>query len=142
MKLFQNQETVSNLTQSEFRQLLEMATYEPWFIFNDTYFKQIDGVAMGSPLGPSLANIFMSYHESIWLMNCPAEFKPVYYRRYVDDIFVLFKSPEHLNQFTKYFNTCHPYIKFTSENESDNQMPFLDVLFIRKDGKFTSSVYR
>ena len=75
-------------------------------------------------------------------MNCPNEFKPVYYRRYVDDIFVLFKSPEHLDQFKDYFNTCHLHIKFTSEHETDNQMPFLDFLFIRKEGKFTSSVYR
>lgn len=141
-RLFENNELVCNLNQTEFRQLLEMATYEPWFIFNNTYFKQTDGVAMGSPLGPSLANIFMSHHEKTWLQNCPDDFKPVYYRRYVDDIFVLFKSPEHLGQFKNYFNTCHLHMKFTSEDERDDQMPFLDFLFMRKEGKFTSSVYR
>ena len=40
---------------------------------------------MGSPLGPTLANIFLCFHEQIWLDNCPVEFKPVIYRRFVDD---------------------------------------------------------
>ena len=56
-------------------------------------YKQIDGVAMGSPLGPTLANTFLYFHEQIWLNECPDEFKPVYYRKCVDDIFILFRSP-------------------------------------------------
>ena len=97
---------------------------------------------MGFPLGPTLANIFMSYHEKMWLEKCPIEFKPVFYRRYVDDIFVAFKSPEHLNLFKNYMNTCHDNIKFTSESERDGRMPFLDFDFYRKDGRLHSSVYR
>ena len=53
--------------------------------FSGQLFDQIDGVAMGSPLGPSLANIFMSHLEKRYLANRPSEFKPVRYRRYVDD---------------------------------------------------------
>ena len=63
-------------------------------MFDNDYYQQIDGVAMGSPLGPTLANAFLSYHEQTWLENCPSEFKPVLYRRYVDDIFVLFVLKE------------------------------------------------
>ena len=84
----------------------------------------------------------MAYHEQNWLTNCPEDFKPVFYRRYVDDIFVLFRSPEHINLFKHYMNTCHTNIKFTIEEENDNKMPFLDFLFVRENGKFTSSVYR
>ena len=119
-----------------------MACNEPWFIFNETYFKQIDGVAMGSPLGPTLANIFMCFNEKMWLDNCPIEFKPVYYKRYVDDIFLLFKAPEHLEIFKNYMNTGHANITFTSEKETENKMPFLDFLFTREGNKFASSVYR
>ena len=50
---------------------------------------------MGSPLGPSLANAFLVHHEQNWLGSCPLEYRPSYYRRYVDDIFVLFKSSDH-----------------------------------------------
>ena len=47
---------------------------------------------MGSPLGPTLANLFLVYHEHKWLDNCPLQFRPKYYRRYVDDIFLMFES--------------------------------------------------
>ena len=36
-------------------------------IFNGVYYSQVDGVAMGSPLGPTLANLFLAYHEEKWL---------------------------------------------------------------------------
>ena len=42
---------------------------------------------MGSPLGPTQANAFLCHYEKNWLNECPSQFKPVVYRRYVDDIF-------------------------------------------------------
>ena len=78
-QLFENIDTVEGFTKSELNQLLCLATKESYFIFNGLLYKQIDGVAMGSPLGPSLANAFLSYHEKNWLKNCPQEFKPVFY---------------------------------------------------------------
>ena len=47
---------------------------------------------MGSPLGLTLANAFLCFHEKKWLEQCPDKFKPVYCRRYADDIFALFNS--------------------------------------------------
>ena len=73
----------------------------------------VDGVVMGSPLGPSLANAFLAHYEQIWLNDCPDEFNLVYYKRYVDDIFILFRSAHHPEK--EYLNTKHANIKFTSE---------------------------
>ena len=61
------------------------------FLFNDNFYSQTEGVAMGSPLVPTFANSFLGHHEKDWLYNCPKQFRPVYYIRYVDDIFVLFE---------------------------------------------------
>ena len=58
---------------------------------------------MGSPLEPSLANAFLAHHEQNWLGSCHL----LYYRRYIDDIFVLFKSSDHLIRFQSYLNSCH-----------------------------------
>ena len=68
-------------------------------LFDGEYYKQIDEVAMGTLLGLTFANIFLSYHEQIWLKNCPCEFKPVIYKRYVDDTFLLFQSKDHIGKF-------------------------------------------
>ena len=90
-------------------------------MFNSIIFQQVDGVALGSPLGPSLANAFLAHYEQIWLNNCPDEFKPVYYKRHVDDVFVLFQSLQHLEKFNEYLNTKHTNIKFTSKKRlTDN----------------------
>ena len=47
---------------------------------------------MGLPLGPTFANIFYEFNEQIWLNECPERFKPIFYTRYIDDTFVLFKD--------------------------------------------------
>ena len=97
---------------------------------------------MGSPLGPTMANVFQSFYELKWLEQCPNEFKPVFYWRYVDDIFVLLESAEHLSKFHSYLNTCHPKMSFSFEQEANGKLSFLDVEVSRQQGKFVTTVYR
>ena len=65
--------------------------------------------------------------EKEWLGNCPSLFKPIAYRRYVDDIFVLFSYKEHLQPFADYMNKHHRCRKFTSETEENNTFSFLEI---------------
>ena len=81
-------------------------------MFNDILYKQKDGVAIGSPLGTILTNVFLSFYEIKMLEQCPNEFKPVFYWRYVDDIFVLFESAEHLSKFHACLNTSRSNMSF------------------------------
>ena len=54
-----------------------------------------------------MTSVFLLFYEWKWLEQCSSEFKPIFYRRYVDDIFVLFESVVHLSKSYAYFNTCH-----------------------------------
>ena len=67
--LFENMEKVQGLSKIEFKELLSLATKESYFIFNGQLYKQADGVSMGSPLGPTLANAFLVHSEKNWLQN-------------------------------------------------------------------------
>ena len=96
-------------------------------LFKGEYYEQIDGVAMGSPLGITSANIFLSYHEQIWLKNCPCKFKPVIHKRYADEKFLLFRSKDHIEKFRCYLNCQHTNIKFTPETEESNSVSFLHI---------------
>ena len=78
------------LSKRDLFKLLETATSESSFIFDYLLYKQVDRVAMGSPLGPTLGNAFLCHYEKEWLDNCPIHFKPMIYKKYVDYIFVLF----------------------------------------------------
>ena len=78
-----------------------------------------------SPLGPTLANIFLGYHEKRrWLDNCPLTFKPVLYRRCIDDTFLLFRHESHIQNFLNYLNSLHQSIEFTCETENKCRLNF------------------
>ena len=88
--LYKNQELLSNISKHQFEKLLRAPLCNNYFLFDGIIYQQVDGVAMGFPLDLSLANTFLVHYEQIWLNDCSDEFKPAYYKRYVDDIFVLF----------------------------------------------------
>ena len=103
--------------------------------------KKIDGVAMGSPLGPVLGNIFMCSIEKNWLKDCRHSLKPVFfYRSYVDDIFVLFSSLDYAENFKKYLSSKHPNINFSLEKENDGRLSLLD-RDIFCENEFVTNVY-
>ena len=68
------------LNRKNLHDVLKPATTESFFIFDNKLHKQIDGVAMGSPLGPTLANAFLCYNEKICLNERQPQFKSVVYR--------------------------------------------------------------
>ena len=49
-------------------------------MFNDVYYKKVESAAIGSPLGPTLANLFLAYYESKWLEDSQQQFKTQFYR--------------------------------------------------------------
>ena len=129
--LFSNNFHSGKLSRKDLHDLLKLATTESSFIFDNKLYKQIDGVAMGSPLGPTLANALLCHYEKLWLNKCPSQFKPVVYRRYVDNISVMFRSKEHLKLFVSYMNSKHNNTKFTFETEDSNNFSFSDVKITR-----------
>ena len=131
-----------NIERKDLKKLLELAVKENVFMFNEELYKQVDGVAMGSPLGPAFANAFLCHHEVRWLDECPLAFKPLLYRRYVDDTFLVFREQRHADKFLRYLNRKHPNIKFTCEGEKDGSFAFLDVLVQSSDDGFVTNVYR
>ena len=105
--LFQDRTHVDNLSKDSFRELLTRTMSESLILFDQEFYKQHNGVTTGSPLGPTLANGFLYYHEKIGLQNCPYEYKPVIHRRYVDDTFLPFSSKHHIEKFGNYLNRQH-----------------------------------
>ena len=86
--------------------------------------------------------LFFVIKQKTWFNECPSQFKPVVYRRYVNDIFVLFKSNEHVKLFVNYMNSKHKNIKFTFETEDSNNFSFLNAKMTRKNKRFVTSILR
>ena len=118
------------LLRSVLKVLLEFAIKKSHFIFDDEYYDQIDSVAVDSPLGLVLANIFMCHFEEKWVRNNNA--RPSIWFRYVGDTFTLFDSKNTATQFLHYLNNWHASIKFTVKFEDNSTIPFLDILIKRQ----------
>ena len=111
--LFENESTVCDLNKKEITEMLSLTTKESIILFDREFYSQIDGVAIGSPLGPTLANVFLCHYKKKRLNDRPNNFKPAFYKRYVDDIFVLLKKSEHVQLFVNYMNSKHKNISFS-----------------------------
>ena len=70
--------------------------------------------------------------ENKWLKDCPYSLKPVFYKQYVDDIFVLFSSLDQAEKFKKYFSSKHLNINFLLEKENNGRLSFLDINIFRE----------
>jgi hypothetical protein len=115
---------------TDFATLLRVATSETHFIFDGKMYIQHNGVAMGAPLAPVIADIFMSHMEQA-LMNQLRQSGVCEWYRYVDDTFVLLEPTAAVQDILKILNNFHPSIKFTHEDEKDQCLSFLDAQVIR-----------
>ena len=72
-----------------FLKLFEFCTKNITFKFGDLFYKQMNGVAMGSPLAPALAEVFLTKIENAFINNPSNPLKILFYYRFVDDNFVI-----------------------------------------------------
>ena len=83
----------------------------------------------------------MGYHEKKWLQEFDKG-KVFMYKRYVDDIFCMFRNENNAENFFEFLNCWHKNIKFTIEKESNKFLSFLDILIKNEGNHFSTSVYR
>ena len=125
-------------------QLFRFCTTECNFQFQGTNYDQIEGLCMGNPLAPSLANLFMINIEKRALAS--GLFQPTVWFRYVDDIYCLIEEAEfdNLHNILEHLNSIHPSINFTVEKEGEKKsLSFLNVLCSANErGTYSTSVYR
>ena len=121
---------------------LNLILHNNIFRFANGFFLQKIGTAMGTRMAPNYANLFMGDLEGEILQNYPL--KPLVWYRYIDDIFFIWThGREELNKFLQYANNNRHGMIFetTEESISTEQVPFLDVLVIFRDGILHTDLY-
>jgi hypothetical protein len=123
----------------EVLEIMEKCLRCTYFQWKGNFYQQTEGAAMGSPLSPIFANIFMDKLERSIVPNCSGI---RVWKRYVDDIWAIIKSRD-LDSILYRLNSFHPSIQFTFEQEKNRNLAFLDVLVSRiQNGKLGHTVYR
>ncbi|XP_073237961.1 uncharacterized protein [Porites lutea] len=134
-----NREHDLNITKFDLIELLRIATKNQLFQFEGNLYERVDGVAMGSPLGPLMANAFMCKIEK----QLETENKlPTFYKHYVDDTLSAMPDLTAASEFLTTLNESHPSINFTMELEENGKLPFLGMNVIRNGCRLDTTVYR
>ncbi|XP_050510523.1 uncharacterized protein LOC126887180 [Diabrotica virgifera virgifera] len=137
--LLLNNSVTSNTTSSIIN-ILKICLSQDYFVFNNNFYQQPDGLAMGSCLSPFLADVFMDHLESNHITKNP---EILHWFRYVDDILVLISgNSDSAHNLLHKINLIHPKITFTMELESSNSINFLDISITRLDDHFNFGIYR
>ena len=128
-----------NLHKDQLVKLLEIATTNQLFQFDGQSYEKTDGVAMGSPLGPLMANVFMCHLEEKLTRD---GLMPHLYRRYVDDTLARMPNTDAATMFLTTLNGLHPSLSFTTELPVDDRIPFIGIDIIKNGTKLETRVYR
>ena len=138
-----NHETLSPpaIPKTSLEQLLLLCTTEtPFQDTNGDMYIQVDGVSMGSPLGPLFANFYMAELENNIIPFLKPEESPLVYCRYVDDIFLIVNRKSTINLLKTKFEEAS-VLQFTYEIEKHNELTFLDVNITHKNNQIETSVH-
>ena len=111
------------MTPEQVRYLLAVCLQTTYFIFEGVIYSQVEGAAMGSPVSPIMANIFMERFDEHAIETFTFELK--LWRRYVDDTMVILTDVL-LEDFTQHITSVHPAIRFTREEGSEGTIAMLD----------------
>ncbi|XP_022814510.1 uncharacterized protein LOC111348209 [Spodoptera litura] len=130
-----------NILPLSYMNLLEICLFGNYFLFQDKCYLQTDGLTMGNPVSPILANLWMEKFESKALRNGQNIIKV--WKRNVDEIFCIFTgSKADVEQYITYLSSINKNIKFTYEMERDRTLAFLDVkVSVKADRTLSHSVY-
>ena len=140
LKYFFDQRTVKEPSTDTLLRLAELVLTLNSFTFSGEIFKQINGVAMGTKMGPNYANLFVGYVEE-QIFNQFDGPKPELFGRYIDDCLGATScTKEELKQFIVFVNSFHPALKFTWEI-SETSVTFLDINISVQDNKLATSVH-
>ena len=121
--------------------LLEFCINSTYFSFQGKFYEQLESAAMGSPLSPIVANLYMESFEVEAIRSAPHP--PYLWKRFVDDSFTILQSSQK-NGTLEHINSIDQHIQFIAEDQrSDGAMPFLDILITPgRDGSLNTSVFR
>lgn len=142
MEHFLNLRTDKNPPTLFLLEMISILLYKNFFLFGNEYYLQKQGAAMGSRFSPDYACLFMGYLEEryVWNNN-PFYDNILLWKRYVDDVFCIFKGTVELfHDFLSHLNNMVDSIKFSAVIDVKS-VSFLDTTVFLEGGTLSTSLY-
>lgn len=130
---------------NELLYILDKILKQNYFTYNNEFYIQEKGLAMGSPLSGILAEVYLNHFENTHLITENNKFKNqiILYKRYVDDTFIIFDgTARQLEKLKTYMNSVDHQIQFTAEIEQKQEINYLDITIQKHNNRFQYKIYR
>jgi uncharacterized protein (UPF0147 family) len=130
-------------TTNQIINLLEVILMQNYFVFQEQIYQPDKGVAMGSPISGTMAEIFIQHLEDCLIKHLLDSKTIAFYSRYVDDILIIYDSSyTNPNAITQYANTIHDNVQINPTSENARQISFLDLTITRKTTNLEIDIFR
>ena len=123
--------------------LIDTVLSQNYFQYNHQYYKPDTGIAMGSPLSSTMTETYLQYFEELLVKHWLESKEIIFYRQYVDDIFMIFyQRKTNTDMINNHLNKTIPHLDFTHTIEKNNSITYLDLNIQRDLQHLSLSIYR
>jgi hypothetical protein len=134
---------LDNMTTKELTAITRTVIEQNYFTFQNKYYYQNNGLAMGAPSSAILSEIYLQHLQHTEIIKIIIRHNITGYFRYVDDILMVYDEKHmDINEVHTAFNKQAPTIKFTIETENDNAINFMDIAIQHKENRLEFNVHR
>ena len=122
--------------------MLKTILKQNYFQYNEQLFQTEKGIAMGSPISSTMAEVYLQCLEETYVKQWLDSKEIVYYKRYVDDVLVIYDKNQRNEQVILHqINYIENNIKFKMSTEKNNTINYLDISICRNNN-IDISIYR
>jgi len=123
--------------------IIKTVIQQNYFQYKDTFYQPVKGIAMGSPLSGTIAEIYLQYVEETYIKQWWDTNEIMYYKRYVDDVLIIYnnqKIKDHIIE--EKINKLDRNLEFKMTTEDNNKIHYLDLTLQKNNNNIELSIYR
>jgi hypothetical protein len=141
IKHLRTENNVDSSIQTELQKLCSTVLAQIYFQFNNSYYLQEHGLAMGSPTFSIFSELYLQHLENTIIFEILVKYKNVGYFRYVNDILIVYNEyGTDIHEVLSRFNNMSLTIYFTIETERNNSINYVDIN-ITRNNNFCFNIY-
>jgi len=122
--------------------LLETILHKNYFIFQEQIYQPNKGIAMGSPISGTIAEIFLQHLEHIHIRPLLKSKQIWFYTRYIDDILIIYDTESTDQDYLiQHANSMHTNLQFNPTQDENGCIDFLNLTIIRETSHLQIDIY-
>jgi hypothetical protein len=123
--------------------LLKVILKQNYFQHDNQFFQPEKGIALGSPISNTIAEIYLQFLEEIYIKQWLESKEIIYYIRYVDNILIIFNQNKTDGKTTvNHMNDIDKHLEFKLSEEKNNTINYLDLSNHRNTNSIDTEIYR